>query len=275
MLFASRAPASNASQQKSSHARTPSGVPLANPSAVSRYLGTRRKYATSGTLSAFGSRPVATIVSRAAARATTPSALPNGLSANSSPCTTAVRTGPGTDVAPVTSWASISRRPPPECGRPKASGSLDEVRRGEDVQPCQGLHRRAAPRRQQRLQRFRDAQRAGEDRVADRAVGGQFRVRAFDPGGRAGGPHRRLGRRRRAAAEVGREAVHREHGVLRGLRRRRDTFEVEQGLQRVVHASRTCPSRETTGGSTDHGKLIHLSVCRQTYSHFTVECGFS
>lgn len=40
-------------------------------------------------------------------------------------------------------------------------------------------------------------------------------------------------------------------------------------------ASRIWPSRLTTGGSTDQGKLIQSSVYFQTYSHFTDDCGFS
>ncbi len=40
-------------------------------------------------------------------------------------------------------------------------------------------------------------------------------------------------------------------------------------------ASRTWPSRRTTGGSTDHGKLIQSSVRFHTYSHLTSDCGFS
>ncbi len=40
-------------------------------------------------------------------------------------------------------------------------------------------------------------------------------------------------------------------------------------------ASSTWPSRRTTGGCVDHGKLIHSPVRRQTYSHDTVLCGFS
>lgn len=40
-------------------------------------------------------------------------------------------------------------------------------------------------------------------------------------------------------------------------------------------ASRICPSRRTTGGSTLHGKLIHSSVRFHTYSHFTSDCDFS
>ena len=52
-------------------------------------------------------------------------------------------------------------------------------------------------------------------------------------------------------------------------------FHVRSGRRARPQASRTCPARLTTGGSTLHGKLIQSSVRFQTYSHFTSECDFS
>ena len=52
------------------------------------------------------------VTSRDTARATTPSAVPNGSRVSSSPCTTAASTGAGTCVPPVTMSASSSSRAP-------------------------------------------------------------------------------------------------------------------------------------------------------------------
>ena len=44
---------------------------------------------------------------------------------------------------------------------------------------------------------------------------------------------------------------------------------------RQYQASRTArPFGSTTGGSVDHGKLIHRSVCFHTYSQSTIDRGF-
>ena len=148
----SRAPASHCAQQCRSHAATPSGGPAANPSAARRYSAACRRCPTSGTARPFGSRPVATAVSRAAARATTPfGRSSNGASASSSPCTTATSTGAGTAVPPVTSSASS----PSRCatagsgrGRPSSAAvplGRHQAGRGQHVQPGQRLQRRAAP----------------------------------------------------------------------------------------------------------------------------------
>src|ERR1700712_4449331 len=81
---ASCAPACIARQHNTNQAPTPPGVPSANPLAAARYSPGLRIQPTSGTPRPCGSSPLAIVTTRDTARATTPSALPKGLSVNSS-----------------------------------------------------------------------------------------------------------------------------------------------------------------------------------------------
>ena len=74
---------------------TESGCPSENAADAFSYELRWRRSATSGTPSPAGSSPPATIVSRAAALATTPLASSNGRSVSSRPCTIATCTGAG------------------------------------------------------------------------------------------------------------------------------------------------------------------------------------
>ncbi|TBM34890.1 hypothetical protein DIQ86_33035, partial [Mycolicibacterium smegmatis] len=124
---ASRAPACSASQLSSSHAVRPSVVPDANPRAAPRYSPDLRIQCTSGTPRPCGSSPLAIVTSRETARATTPSAVPNGASVSNSPCATAASTGAGALDPPVRSSISNSRRGPTSGsvrGRPRCSSSV-------------------------------------------------------------------------------------------------------------------------------------------------------
>ncbi|CNX27515.1 acetyl-coenzyme A synthetase [Mycobacterium tuberculosis] len=101
-------------------------MPPANLRAASWYSAGWRIQITSGTPSPCGSSPVAIVTSRDTARATTPSAQPNGLSVKSSPCATAATTGADARVGWVTTSASNSKRGPTSAsdrGRPSRSSS--------------------------------------------------------------------------------------------------------------------------------------------------------
>ena len=111
------------------------------------------------------------VTSRDTARATTPSAVPNGARVSNSPCATAAITGAG---ALGTAGHDLGEQlqPGSDVGvgaRPAQPALVDPVGGGQHVQPCQRLQRRALPHADQvglaALQRLRDAQRSGENRV--------------------------------------------------------------------------------------------------------------
>ena len=126
--------------------RHPAPCPTrSRPAPRRRPPGPARRSPTSGTDTAFGSSPRVMPVSLAAARATTPSALPNGASAASSPCTSAAIRTAGADVVPVT-----------RVNRPDSRGP--------------GVRRRAAELAAVRPGRPRPARAAGRAPVRARAT---------------------------------------------------------------------------------------------------------
>ena len=152
-----------------------------------------------------GSSPVATAASRAAARATTPSAEPNGARASSSPWTTATTTGAGAAVPPVTRSASSARRAATWAsgrGRPR-SGSAARSAAASTCSRASACSGRGAPDPQQAALLLRDAHRTGQYRTGHGVV---------RPGERR--PVQSRGRPRRAQARLRRgrgpsAAVHR------------------------------------------------------------------
>ena len=111
------------------------------------------------------------VTSRDTARATSPSAVPNGASVSSSPWATAASTGAGTSDLPVTSVdQQLEPRSDVRVG-PRAAEPVvvDEVGGGQRVQPCQRLHRRLLPHTDERrgaaLQRLRHPKGTREERI--------------------------------------------------------------------------------------------------------------
>ena len=107
------------------------------------------------------------VTSRPTARATTPSALPNGARVNSSPWATAAITGAGAPDPRDDLCEQLKAGSDIGVGTRSAQSPLvDPVGGGEHVQPRKRLQRRALPDTNQgglaAFQRLRDAQRAGE-----------------------------------------------------------------------------------------------------------------
>ena len=173
-----------------------------------------------------------------AARATTPSALPNGGQGEQF----AVHDGGqhrrwhrrfGDEQAGEQVEAVGDARFAP--GAAQIGFGDAEVGGGQHVQPGQRLQRGAAPGRQQRADGLGDPQGAREDRVGDRAVLGDLHPATVDGGGGARGPDRCLGGRGRPAPPVGGVLVHAVDRGTRGGHRGGDAGQVEQGQQRIAH----------------------------------------
>ena len=192
----SRAPASHCAQQ-CQHPRARQPRPRPRPQSAPKprrpcpVLLARRRCPTSGTARPLGSSPVATAASRAAARATTPSAEPNGASASSSPWTTATTTGAGAEVPrsrdrPAARAGRDLRR---RRGRPRSGSAARSAAAStcSRASACRG----AAPRAR-RPGLLRDAHRPSQHRIGDGVVAAAHRPGAVErrrrPRARAGSP---------------------------------------------------------------------------------------
>ena len=239
----------------------------AKPAAAARYSRSLRRCPTSGTARPLGSSPVDTAASRPAARATTPSAEPNGASVSSSPWTTATTTGAGAAVPPVTRSASSARRAATWAsgrGRPSC-GSGGEVGGGEHVQPGQCLQGRGAPDPRPggpappRLAPPRPA----PDRPRRRPA--PSRRRPVERRGRPRRAQARLRRGCRPAAAVDRVVVQSDERVAGAFDRRRDARQRDDRGERVGGSSATTPWSHTGGeparpdGATDARRRTTVS----------------
>ena len=176
------------------------------------------------------------VTNRDTARATTPSAVPNGANVSSSPWATAAghRCGyprGGDDLRQQlepTPDAGIA----PRASQPVAVGQIGGRQR---MQPRERLQRGPLPhtdqRRRSALQRLRHPQRSGQHRVGVTGFG-QLQRAAVEHRGRPGGTQRRLRGGRRPSAQVGAVPVRPPQRLAGLLTGRRHAGKVNQRRER-------------------------------------------